>query len=53
MRKHGFRQRFQYWFDNFMSHGTPALITGLFAISALIILAVAALVRLTGSTPRG
>ena len=53
MRKHGLRQRIQYWFDNFMSHGTPALIAGLFLISALIILAVAALVRLTGSAPEG
>ncbi len=53
MRKHGFRQRFQYRFDNFMAHGTPALIAGLFLISTLIILAVAALVRLTGSAPEG
>lgn len=53
MRKHSIGQRFQYWFDNYMARGTPALITGLFVVSALIILAAAALVRLTGSAPDG
>ncbi len=53
MRKHSLGQRIQYWFDNYMARGTPALITGLFLISALIILAAAALVRMTGSAPEG
>lgn len=53
MRKHSLRQRIQYWFDNYMSRGTPALITGLFVVSAIIILAAAALVRMTGSAPEG
>jgi ion channel POLLUX/CASTOR len=48
-----FRQRFQYFFDNFMSRGTPALILGLFAVSALIIFIAAALVKFTGTAPEG
>lgn len=53
MRKHSLGQRAQYWFDNYMARGTPALITALFLVSALIILAVAGLVRITGSAPEG
>lgn len=53
MKAPTFRQRFQYWFDNFMSRGTPALMLGLFVMAALIIFVVAALVKLTGSAPNG
>ncbi len=51
MSKPTFRQRFQYWFDNFMSRGTGAMLAGLFVLSALIILAAAALVKLTNTAP--
>jgi voltage-gated potassium channel Kch len=53
MKVPGFKQRFQYWFDNFMSRGTGAMLTGLFVLSALIILAAAALVKLTNTAPNG
>ena len=46
-----FRQRFNYWFDNTMSRGTIALIGWLFAISALLILAIAFLVWITRIDP--
>jgi len=45
------KQRFQYWFDNFMSRGTGAMLVGLFALSALIIFTAAGLVKLTDSAP--
>ena len=45
------KQRFQYFFDNFMSRGTGALLGALFLVSALIIFAAAALVRITGNAP--
>jgi len=51
MKAPTFKQRFQYWFDNYMSRGTGALITALFALSAVIIFVVAALVKITGSAP--
>ena len=47
------KQRFQYWFDNFMSRGTGAMLAGLFILSALIIFAAAGLVILTNSEPNG
>ena len=53
MQKVSFRQRFQYWFDNYMSRGTPALLGGLFVLSALIIIIVAAIVQFTGNAPEG
>ncbi len=53
MKQHTFKQRFQYWFDNYMSKGTPALLTGLFVLSAFIIFAAAALVKLTNTAPNG
>lgn len=40
-----FKQKFQYWFDNFMSRGTAALIGGLALISLIIIFIAAAIVR--------
>ena len=51
MKSPTFKQRFQYWFDNYMSRGTGALITALFVLSAAIIFVIAALVKITGSAP--
>ena len=53
MKKYTFKQRFQYWFDNYMARGSSAMLTGLFIISALIIFVVAALVKITNSAPDG
>jgi voltage-gated potassium channel Kch len=44
-------QRFQYWFDNYMSKGAIALIGALFVLSAVIIVAAAAVVKISGSAP--
>ena len=46
MKKPTFSQRFQYWFDNFMSKGAGALIGGLTVISLIIIFGAAAVVRI-------
>ncbi|MEK6752906.1 MAG: NAD-binding protein [Chloroflexota bacterium] len=51
MKQPSFKQKFQYWFDNYMSRGTGALIFALFVLSALIIFVIAALVKITGSAP--
>jgi voltage-gated potassium channel Kch len=51
MKSPSFKQRFQYWFDNYMSRGTGALIAALFVLSAVIIFIAAALVKLTGNAP--
>ncbi len=51
MKTPTFKQRFQYWFDNYMSRGTGALILALFVLSAVIIFIVAVVVKLTGSAP--
>ncbi len=53
MKTPTFKQRFQYWFDNYMSRGSSAMLTGLFVLSALIIFIVAALVKLTNTAPDG
>lgn len=45
MKKPTFQQRFQYWFDNFMSRGTIALIGGLAVLSLVIIFIAAAIIR--------
>ena len=42
------RERWNYWFDNYMSRGTLALIGGLTVISLIIILVMAAVVSLGG-----
>ncbi len=42
MKKPTFQQRFQYWFDKFMSRGTSAMLIGLLILSGLIILLAAA-----------
>lgn len=46
MRKPTFKQKFQYWFDNYMSRGTIALISGLAVLSLVIIFIAAAIIRL-------
>ncbi len=51
MKTPTFKQRFQYWFDNFMSRGTGALIIALFLLSAVIIFVIAAVVKITGNAP--
>ncbi|MBI5955283.1 MAG: NAD-binding protein [Chloroflexi bacterium] len=53
MKTPTFKQRFQYWFDNYMSRGSGAMLTGLFVLSALIIFIAAALVKLTNTAPDG
>ena len=44
------RQRFQYFFDNIMSRGTPAMIGMLFIMSLIVILLAGTLVALLGLT---
>ncbi|MBM3126601.1 MAG: potassium transporter TrkA [Chloroflexi bacterium] len=56
MKTPSFKQRFQYWFDNFMSLGTGALIGGLAVVSLIIIFIAAAAIRIgslrmDGETP--
>jgi len=53
MKSPTFKQRFQYWFDNYMSRGPGALMLALFVLSAVIIFVIAALVKITGSAPNG
>jgi voltage-gated potassium channel Kch len=43
------KARFRYAFDNYMSKGTGALILGLFAITALVVIVIAVVVEITGS----
>jgi hypothetical protein len=43
MARHGSRERARYAFDRFMARGTGALIAGLFGLSALLVLSIAAL----------
>ncbi|MCE7859155.1 MAG: potassium transporter TrkA [Chloroflexi bacterium CFX2] len=45
MKKPTFKQKFQYWFDNYMSRGTIALIGGLAVLSLIIIFIAAAVIR--------
>ncbi len=45
------KERWDYWFDNVMAKGTPAMLVMLFLLSAAIIIAVALFVVVTGSTP--
>lgn len=46
MKTPTFKQKFQYWFDNYMSRGTVALIGGLALLSLVIIFIAAAIIRL-------
>ena len=43
-----FKQRFQYWFDAYMSRGTVALIGGLTMIAAIVIFIAAAVISIGG-----
>lgn len=47
------KQRFQYWFDNYMSRGAAALIGGLAILSLIIILIAAAIIRIGGIATEG
>ncbi len=51
MKKPTLSQRFRYAFDNIMSRGTVALIAWLFAVSAIMILAIALAVQVSGLSP--
>ncbi len=53
MKGNTFGEKLRYSFDNVMSRGTPALIAWLFIISAVIILAVSAVVIFSGLAPEG
>jgi hypothetical protein len=44
MKTPSFKQRFQYWFDNYMSRGTGALIGGLSIIALIVVLVAAAVI---------
>ena len=46
MKQPTFKQKFQYWFDNYMSRGTIALIGGLGVLSLVIIFIAAAIIRI-------
>ncbi|MDD2923173.1 MAG: hypothetical protein PHQ36_12880, partial [Anaerolineales bacterium] len=48
MRAPTFKQRFQYWFDNYMSRGTGALIGGLSVIALIVIVIAAAAISIGG-----
>jgi voltage-gated potassium channel Kch len=47
-QKHSFRQRFSYWFDNYMSRGTIALIGGLAVVSLIVIIIAAIIIKFGG-----
>jgi len=53
MKKPTFKQRFQYWFDNYMSRGPIAMIGGLAIISLVVILIAAAIIRIAGIATDG
>ena len=46
-----FRQRLQYYFDNLMSRGTPAMIGFLFVLSLIVVLVAGTVISLAGITP--
>jgi voltage-gated potassium channel Kch len=45
-----FRQKFQYYFDNLMSRGTPAMIGMLFMLSLIVVALAGAVIALAGFT---
>ncbi len=47
--KPNWRERLGYWFDNYMSKGTLALIGGLFVLSMVVIFGAAAIITLGGA----
>jgi len=48
-----FRDRVRYWFDNFMSRGTAAMIAGLAVLSVVVIVTAAVLIAVTGIRQEG
>ena len=46
MKQPTFKQKFQYWFDNYMSKGPIAMIGGLAVLSLAIIVLAAAIIRI-------
>ncbi|NWG08052.1 MAG: NAD-binding protein [Chloroflexi bacterium] len=48
--KASFRQRFQYWFDNLMSRGTPAMIGMLFVLSLGVVVVAGAVISMARFT---
>ena len=53
MKKHTFKEKFQYHFDNLMSKGTASLIGVLFGITALVVLVAGIIVGLMNGTGVG
>ena len=51
--KPSFRQKFQYWFDNLMSRGTPAMIGILFVLSLGVVFVAGAIISITGFVQEG
>ncbi len=51
--KPSLRQRLRYQFDNLMARGTPALISMLFVLSLIVVLAAGAIVSIAGIVPGG
>lgn len=49
--KHTFKQKFRYWFDNFLSKGTIALITGLFLLVMVVVILAAIFVTFLAIKP--
>ena len=48
-----FKQKFQYWFDNLMSRGTPAMVGMLFVLSLVIVFIAGAIISLASFTQDG
>src|SRR5689334_19594592 len=51
MQKVTYRDRFQYWFDNMMARGAPALIGLLALVAGVVILIITVLVAVAGIVP--
>src|SRR5262245_33521423 len=51
--KPSFRQKFQYWFDNLMSRGTPAMIGILFVLSLGVVFVAGAIISIAGFAQEG
>jgi voltage-gated potassium channel Kch len=47
-QKYSFRQRFGYWFDNYISRGPAALIGGLAVVSLIVIAIAATIIKIVG-----
>ena len=51
--KPSFRQKFQYYFDNLMSRGTPAMIGMLFVLSLAVVFVAGAVISIAGFVQEG